>query len=213
VIPEATTPEQKSAAYGAPATTQDFIRRAKEGYYEAMKGFPDPKARREWRRRFQQQMRCNADQWRNSWRGGWAPPGPGHPAMVVALPFLSLLQGAAAILWVCASISLLSTGSVFGKALPASMPVWGAAMLLFIAYGILVAPLKAARRACYWGGGPRNSAWSFMFLFDALLWVAIFAVFLWLAAHYFPELREAVRTLPALIQQAANDIRSWWKNN
>ena len=212
VIPEATTPEQKAAAFGAPSTAQEFIRRAKEGYYEAMKGFPDSKARREWRRRFRREMRWSADQWRHSWQTCWAPHAPFHPGMVFALPFLSLLHGAATVLWVCASISLLATGAVFGMALPESVPVWVAALLLLIAYGILVAPLKAARRACYWGCGQANWGWSFVFLLDAVLWVAIFAALLWLAIHYFPELREAIRTLPALAHQAAADIQSWWKN-
>ncbi len=57
VIPEANTPEEKAAAYGGPSTAQEFIRRAKEGYYEATKGFPDRKARREWQRRFKREMR------------------------------------------------------------------------------------------------------------------------------------------------------------
>jgi len=212
VIPEAATPEQKTAAYGPPPTAQDFIRRAREGYYETMKDFPDRKVRKEWRRRFRRQMRWNAEQWRQNWQSGWGPQGPGHPGVVVALPFLSLLHGVVTILWVCASISLLATGSLLGKPLPASVPLWGAALLLLVAYGILVAPLKAARRACYWGGAQRHPGWSLVFLVDAALWVAIFAVLLWLATHYFPELREAVRTLPTLVQQAASDIRAWWKS-
>jgi hypothetical protein len=42
VVPEARSPEEKAAASGNPSTAQEFIRRAKEGYYEAMKGFPGP---------------------------------------------------------------------------------------------------------------------------------------------------------------------------
>ena len=58
VVPEARSPEEKAAASGIPSTAQEFIRRAKEGYYEAMKGFPDRKARREWKRRFKREMRA-----------------------------------------------------------------------------------------------------------------------------------------------------------
>jgi len=222
VVPAACSPEEKAAASGAPSTAQEFIRRAKEGYYEAMKGFPDRKARREWRRRFKQEMRGwrmsfgqemrgNADQWRHNWHSYWAEHAPFHPGMGFALPLLSLLQGAATVLWICASISLLATGAVFGLALPANVPVWVAALLLFIAYGILAAPLKAARRACYWGFGQPQWAWSFMFLLDAVVWLAIVTALLWLGIHYFPELREAARSLPSLGHQAANDIRAWWK--
>jgi len=212
VVPEARSPEEKAAASGFPATAQEFIRRAKEGYYEAMKGFPDRKARREWKRRFQQEMRAHADQWRYNWHSYWAEHAPIHPGMGFTLPFLSLLQGAATVLWICAIISLLATGAVFGLALPANVPVWVAALLLLIAYGILVGPLKFARRACYYGLSRPRWAWSFVFLLDAVVWLAVGAALLWLAFHYLPELRDAVHTLPSLLHQAAADIRTWWHN-
>jgi phage shock protein PspC (stress-responsive transcriptional regulator) len=210
VIPEARSPEEKAAASGFPTTAQEFIRRAREGYYEAMKGFPDRKARREWRRRFKREMRAHADQWRCNWHSYWTEHAPAHPGMGFALPFLSLVQGAATVVWICALISLLATGAVFGLALPANVPVWVAALLLLIAYGILVAPLKFARRSCYWGLGRARWAWSFVFLMDAIVWVAVVAVLLWLACHYLPELRDAVHSVPSLAHQAADDIRTWW---
>jgi hypothetical protein len=122
---------------------------------------------------------------------------------------LSMLHGIATVLWICALISLLATTTVFGLALPANIPVWVAALLLFIAYGILVAPLKVARRACYWGFGRPRRAWSFVILLDAVVWLAVVAVLLWLAMHYSPELREAVHSIPTLAHQAADDIRAW----
>ena len=211
VVPEARSPEEKAAASGEPPTAQEFIRRAKEGYYEAMKGFPDRKARREWRHRFKREMRANADQWRHGWHGCRAEQSPFHPGMVLALPVLSLLQGVATVLCMCALISLLATGTVFGLALPANVPVWVAALLLFIAYGILVGPLKIARRVCYRGGGQSGLAWSFMFLLDAAVWLVVVATLLWLAFHYFPELREAVQSIPTLAHQAVDDVQTWWK--
>jgi phage shock protein PspC (stress-responsive transcriptional regulator) len=211
VVPEARSPEEKAAASGAPSTAQEFIRRAKEGYYEAMKGFPDREARREWKRRFKREMHANADQWRFHWHGYWAQQAAMHQGMGFALPFLSLLHGAATVLWICALISLLATSTVFGLALPAKVPVWVAALLLFIAYGILASPLKAARRACYWGFGRPRWVWPFVFLLDAVVWVAVVGALLWLAVHFFPELREAVRGLPSLAHQAADDVQAWWK--
>ena len=94
VVPTARSPEQRAAASGAPSTAEQFIRRAKEGYYEAMKGFPDRKARREWQRRFKREMRANADSWRHHWHDYWAEHSPWHPATGLALPVLSLLHGA-----------------------------------------------------------------------------------------------------------------------
>jgi phage shock protein PspC (stress-responsive transcriptional regulator) len=222
VVPAANSPEEKAAASGAPFTAQEFIRRAKEGYYEAMKGFQDHKARREWKRQFRQEMRgwrasfhremrANADRWRQNWHCYWAEHSPVHPAMGLALPLLSLLQGAATILWFCALISLLATGTVLGLALPANVPVWVAALLLCLAYGLLVGPLKLARRACYWGLGRPRWTWSLVFLLDAVVWLAMFTALLWLAVHFFPQLREAVQSIPSLSHQAADDIRAWWK--
>jgi len=211
LVPEARSPEEKAAASGFPATAQEFIRRAKEGYYGAMKGFPDRKARREWQRRFKREMRAHADQWRYNWHSYWAAQAPVHPGMGFTLPFLSLLQGVVTVVWFCALISLLATGAVFGLALPANVPAWVAVLLLLIAYGILVGPLKIARRACYWGLGQPRWTWSFVFLLDAVIWLAVVVALLWLAVHYFPELREAIRGLPSLAHQAADDVRTWWK--
>jgi phage shock protein PspC (stress-responsive transcriptional regulator) len=215
VVPEACSPEEKT-------TAQEFIRRAKEGYYEAMKGFPDRRARREWRRQFKremrgwgrsfgQEMRWHTEQWRHNWHGYWAEHAPLHPGIGFALPVLSLLQGAMTVLWFCASISLLAHGTLLGRELPANVPVWAALVLILLAYGIVAAPLKLARRACYWGIGQPRWTWSVMFLLDAMVWVVIVGAMLWLAVHYFPELREAVRTVPSLAQQAADDVRTWWK--
>jgi hypothetical protein len=46
---------------------------------------------------------------------------------------------------------------------------------------------------------------------DAVVWVAVALALAWLAIHYSPALREAVRSVPALAHQAANDIRTWWQ--
>jgi len=194
VVPEARSPEEKAAASGFPATAQEFIRRAKEGYYEAMKGFPDRRSRREWKRRFKREMRAHTDQWRYNWHCYWAEHAPVHPGMGFMLPVLSILQGAAMVIWVCALISLL----------------WSAALLLLVAYGILVGPLKVARRLCYRSLGQPRWTWSFVFLLDAVVWLAVVAALLWLAVHFFPELRDAVQSLPALAHQAADDIQTWW---
>ena len=211
VVPEAHSPEEKAAASGAPSTAQEFIRRAKAGYYEAMKGFPDRKTRREWKRRFKRDMRANADEWRHNWQRYWAEHVPLHPGIGFPLPLLSLLHGAVSVLWIGAMVSLLSTGAVFGLVLPANVPVWVAALLLFIIYGILAWPLKAARRACYWAYGQPRPAWSFLFLLDGMVWLAVVAALFWLAVHYFPELRVAVQSIPSLAHQAADDIHAWWK--
>jgi phage shock protein PspC (stress-responsive transcriptional regulator) len=210
IVPEAVSPEEKAAASGFPATAQEFIRRAKEGYYEGLKKFPDRQARREWQRRFKREMRAHAHQWRYQWHNYWAEQAAAHPGMGFALPFLSLLQGAATVLMLCVLISLLSTGALLGHPLPASLPVWAAVLILFTAYGILAGPIKLARRSCYWSMGRPAWSWSVVFLLDALIWVAVLFALLCLAVHYMPELRDAIHSIPATIHQAVDDIRTWW---
>jgi len=55
--------------------------------------------------------------------------------------------------------------------------------------------------------------WSFVFLLEALVWLAVVIVLLWLALHNFPALRVAVQSIPSVAHQAADDIRTWWKGN
>jgi phage shock protein PspC (stress-responsive transcriptional regulator) len=210
VVPKARSPEEKAAAWGEPFTAQEFIRRAKEGYYEAMKDFPDRQARREWRRRFKQEMRARRDEWRYNWHRHWAGQADIHPGGGLALPLLSVLHGVFAILWVCALISLLATGAVFGVGLSSSVPTWIAVLVIIIAYKIFIWPLKAARRACYYGYGRPKSARPSVFLLDALIWLAVVAASFWLGSHFFPQLCDAVRNIPSVAHDAVHQIKHWW---
>jgi|HubBroStandDraft_2_1064218.scaffolds.fasta_scaffold41070_2 phage shock protein PspC (stress-responsive transcriptional regulator) len=222
VVPKARSPEEKAAACGEPFTAQEFIRRAKAGYYEAAKGFPDRQARREWKRRmkqevrgwrqsFDREMRENRNQWRDNWHRYWAEYADVHPGIGIALPLLSVLHGAVAILCLCALISLLATGAMFGLLLPASVPMWIAVIVMLFVYKICTWPLKAARRACYYGYGRPRWAWSFVFLLDAVIWLAVVAALLWLGSHYLPQVREAVRNIPSVAHDAVHQIKQWWK--
>jgi phage shock protein PspC (stress-responsive transcriptional regulator) len=65
IIPKAVTPEEKEAAFGPSYTAHDFVRMAREGYYEGLKNLPDRHARREWKRRFNREMR----DWKDKFRG------------------------------------------------------------------------------------------------------------------------------------------------
>ena len=218
VVPTADSPAEKAAAYGAPFTTQEFVRRAKAGYYDAMKSFPDRQARREWKRQFKQEMRgwrmsfhremdAGAHQWRYNWHRYWGgPSGVGF-----ALPLFSVLHGALAIAWIASLISLLATGTLFGMSLPAGAPVWVAVLLLLFLYGFLVWPLKAARRAFYYGGfGGPHWAWPLVCVVDLLVWMAVAAVVVWLMFRYMPQAQEAIRHLPSVIHEAVNNIKEWW---
>ena len=213
VMPEASSPEEKAAASGTPFTAQEFIRRAKEGYYEAMRGFPDRNARRLWRCRFRREMRAHAGQWRYNWRNYWARRVAIHPAMSFYLPLLSLLQGLATILWVCALVSLFATGTLLGLVLPPGVPVWVAAILLFVVYGITVGPLKVARRICYWGMGEAKGSSPLVVFLDMLIWVVVAVALVLLSACYLPEVRHAIQSIPHLAHQAADSISAWWRRS
>lgn len=211
VIPEAHSLEEKAAAAGSPFTAQEFIRRAKEGYYEAMRGFPDRRARRLWKRQFKYQMRMHVWRWKYNWSTYWAERAPLHPAMSVTLPVLSLIYAVAIVLWICAFVSVLATGTVLGLALPHDIPVWAAAFLLLIAYGVFVAPLKVARHVCLCGLGGKKGPWPFIVFLDAAIWLGVVAVLLCLAVHYFPQLHQAIHDAPWQAHQAIDSIRKWWK--
>ena len=175
-----------------------------------MKGFPDIHARRESYRRWRREFRAHSNQWRYNWQKYWNTHPPVHPGMGFTLPILSVLQGTATVLWICAFISLLATGMIFGRALPANIPVWAAALFLFLLYGIIVGPMKAARRAYYWSLGGTRWAFPLIAVVDTVVWIAVTVILLVLAIHYFPELRHALETIPTVIHQAIDGIKSWW---
>lgn len=218
VIPSADTPEEKAAAFGsAPFTTQEFIRRAREGYYEGMKQFHDRHARRAWKRRFKRDMRAwghwfqwemgyGAQNWRRYWAQNLHVDAPGW---AVAAPFFSLLRAALALGVLAVLVSLLSTGGIFGHAIPGGLPVWLAVIVLLIAWGVVTVPLKAARHAYYYYGGcgPR-APW--FHLWDALVWIGFACVLAWLAFHHGTEVREAVHNIPATVHHAIDAVRDWW---
>lgn len=220
VVPVAKSPEERAASAGEPFTAQEFIKRARAGYYGAMRDFHDHHARREWKRRFREEMRG----WRRSFRremraGAWGRAtcfGEGSgvpPTPTFALPFISVMHGLLAVLMVCAVITLLATGTLLGATLPASLPVWAALLLMLFAYGMVAWPLKAARRAFYHGAfsGP-PWAWSAAMAVDWVVWLAVVAVLLWLAVKHLPMAQDAVHNLPTVAREAAHSIREWWNS-
>ena len=216
VLPSADTAAEKAAAYGAPSTAQEFIRRAKEGYYEGMKTWGDRRAHREWRRRFkremhgwgrmfQNEMREGTERWRQNADRCWAP-GPGS---WIALPFLSLLRAIVTLITIFALISLVTTGAVFGLALPAGVPVWVAFIALLVVYHMVVWPLKAMRHACYWGRRPYFAA-PLISPGDTIVWLGFVVLLIWLADRYVPHAHEALQQLPPAIHQAVDTVKQWW---
>ena len=219
VIPEAKTPEEKAATSGPSQTAHDFVRMAREGYYEGTKSFRDRHARREWKRKFRHEMR----DWKRSFRWErWAPPPCATPSSpipppegyTVALPILSTIKALLTFVLVFAIVSLIATGSVFGLSLPGGLPVWAGVILLILAYNVVVAPIKAMRRACYFRMQGQPYFWHpFSEFFQFVLTLCIVALSVWLADHFIPAFHEALLGFPEFCRHAGENIQQWWNGH
>jgi len=221
IVPEARTPEEKAAATGPSPTAQEFIRMARDGYYEGLKSIHDRHARREWKRKFHREMRDWKHNFRwemrenfSAWQYRWAPPSaPCSPpaGTFVVLPLLSTLQALLVFLCVFAVFSLIATGLVFGFSLPAALPVWAGVILLLLAYKVVVAPIKALRRAHYFRSLGQPCLWHpFAELWHGLFALAVLALGVGLADRLLPGFHQALLALPGFLQHAAETVQEWW---
>jgi len=218
IVPAATTSAEKAAAFGAAATTQEFIRRAREGYYEGMKSFSDKHARREWKRKFKQdvrgwrhhfqsEMQRNAGQWQQNWTGRWPhPPGAGA---AFSAPLFSLISLAITFLGIYALYSLVTAGVVFGIALPAGVPLWVGVVVVIIAWRCADWPFRAMRWHAWYGNGYPGCPGPFGGFLDFIAGLAVAAVALWLAVRYIPHVHEALKQVPPLLHQAIDAGQRW----
>jgi len=221
ILPEASTSAEKAAAHGAPFTAQEFIRRAREGYYEGMRRFGDRRARREWKRRFKEEMRGwrqdfqrevhqSAHQWAHNWRQHCAPPPYPVFGWWIAIPILRLLSVLVALLCVFSLISLLATGSVFGILLPAGLPVWAGLIILIVVFQIIALPLKIMRHALYYGGRyePMYAGW--VHFWNTIAWLGFILFLVWFANRHSVQVHEALRNLPHEVHRAVDSFKEWW---
>jgi phage shock protein PspC (stress-responsive transcriptional regulator) len=218
ILPEAMTPEEVAAAHGTPsATSQEFIRRARDGYYAGMRTFRDRKAHKEWKRKFkndmrgwkrdfQREMHQSASQWRSSWNERWAPHAH-PPGSWAAASFASLLLGLLSLACFCAIVSLVLTGGIFGFFLP-GIPLWLGIILVIAVIRILKWPLRAVRGPYYYGHAYHCGP--FGFLFTACLWIVVIYLILWMTGGHVASLHQAWQHLPPKLHHAADSVRQWW---
>jgi phage shock protein PspC (stress-responsive transcriptional regulator) len=207
VVPVAETPAEKAAASGVPSTAEDFIRRAREGYYGGMKAFSDRRAFREWKRTFKREMRQHGRALRWEMRFG-GPPGapPPHPDSWLAHGVFRFLTVIACLLFAAAVISLLLHGAVFGLLIPAGVPTWIGILFLFLVFKAVTCPLKAMRRSYYpyCGGGCGGG------FFGVLLWIASIWLLVWILSHHYHGVDETLDGLRQVAHRAVDAVRSWW---
>lgn len=215
-IPEAKTPEEKAAAAGPSPTAQEFIRLAKEGYYEGMKSLGDRQARRAWKRKFRREMR----HWKHHYRSEMyaeglpphapgTPPGAPSPDYYPGRPLLSTLKALLRLLGVFAVLSLVFTKSVFGLSLHPSLPLWAGVLLLIFAYKVLAAPINALRHAS--ASRRFGQPWSpFTELWHGLLVLLLIVIGVWMADRFIPGFHAALLNLPAFLHNAADTVQQWW---
>jgi hypothetical protein len=126
----------------------------------------------------------------------------GKSAYLLFSGTISTLIAILSILLVFSMVSLLTTNTISGITLPQKIPNWGAAILLLIAYTIIVLPLKALRYRVsphksysLYGSGPTPKYG------DATLWLALFILLTWYASEHREEFSVYLKNFPA-----------WWRN-
>jgi phage shock protein PspC (stress-responsive transcriptional regulator) len=197
IIPEAHTSEERASAGGAPFNAKEVIDRAKKQYAEGT---------RQWRRQWRQRHR----QWR---RYGWAPGAPvayGQPPWAAALlPVFALVHLALFLTMATMMISLVNTGAILSWPLPPDLPVWAGALILLVAYQIVVSPIRAAQ---HWSWHPRAEVQPGWYVFwNAVIWLIGLAFVVWIASDHLPEIREFLQRLPELVREFAYAIRDFFE--
>jgi phage shock protein PspC (stress-responsive transcriptional regulator) len=203
VIPFAHTDEERAAAAGAPFNAQEVVDRAKKHYGQF-------KNDREWRQHWRQQRR----EWRRKWHEGaywW-----GHNlrrnvhefsvhtsyfAQVFAglmIPLFAMLSIVMFGLFIAALVTLTTTGAIFGVSLIASMPLWVAALLLCLVYGLIASPLQHARQAIYMQRGGCQHPW--FAAWDGIFSVGLTAVIAWFAYTHVPQVHDFIQHFPENVQ-------------
>jgi phage shock protein PspC (stress-responsive transcriptional regulator) len=220
VLPEANTPEEMAEAHGTPsATAQEFIRRARAGYYEGMKSFGDRRAHREWRKKFKKDMRNWGKDFQRNMHGSWShqwnwphsqPGAYPPPGAYRSHSFINLLLGLISIFFVIAIISFVTTGGILGLYFP-GMPIWLGILLIIAVVKIVKWPLRAMRGSYYHGDGWH--CWNpFSFIWHAAMWVLLVYAILWVTGGHVAGMHEIGQHLPHKLHSAAESVRDWWDN-
>jgi phage shock protein PspC (stress-responsive transcriptional regulator) len=228
IVPYASTSEQRAAAHGLPFNAQLLVERAKQKYSQfassAREQAQRPGWRSDWRREWRHaraEMRMARRHARQEWRAaGSSPPAaagvpPAAPLPAAASPLHCAAQGLTRLLlallgvcvavfvlgWLASLFSFITTGAFFGWSLPVHAPFWVVILAMFILYGMVTGPLRAARHVALPGTRPYPGA--LLATFDGLLALAVVLVLAWYAAHHMPEIRSFFEQLRGALPAAS----------
>jgi len=211
IIPYANTSEEHAAAHGLPFNARMLVERTKSQFRgNANWHRPDGSWRNDWRRaRAEWRLaRRQARQQRRQqhWSGAETPyagptPYVAHVVNGSVVAVLGLVSALLGVVVFFAFISIVNHHNVFGWPLPSGAPLWMDLVGLFVLYGLVSSPFKAARRS-YWYAGSYHSPW--MAAWDGVLALAVAGLLVWYGLHHMPQIREFIENLPKLWQD-----KSW----
>ena len=192
VVPEATTDEARAVASGSPINAKEIVDRVKRQYEQG-----SHKWHREWRRKQRQ--------WRRAGLGAAAAPPP--PWLAALLPLFGLVHLTLFLIAAAMMISLVNTGTILDWQKPPDVPLWTAALVLFIGYQIAVSPFRGVQHWA-WRSGAGSAAGWFAF-WHAVIWLIGLAVALWVASDHIAEITEFMQRLPHLFREMMYGIRDF----
>ncbi|MDB5265437.1 MAG: phage shock protein PspC [Parcubacteria group bacterium] len=178
-IHRADTPEKRAAAHGVPFSTQDFIARAHD------LGDEFKTSSKEWKRYSRSMKRDYRAQYQEY--HGWSAFGP--------------LFGILSLVWVFALISVITTHAIFGLALPVTMPIWLAIVLMAVAYSVVISPLRYLAfshggHGKDWKHGPHSGG-----PIGFLLQILVIWFIGWLFYRYVPTVHDFLNMVWMQLQQ------------
>ena len=214
IVPDASTSEERAAAHGLPFNAQLLVERAKQKYREfAHGGWQQASAdwKRDWRRsrrHARAEWRAARRQARHEWRAApvnAAPAtGPVHYGAQVFGGVIAVVVGLLAALfmlvWLAYFLSFITTGAFFGVAPPFQAPFWVVVVLMFVAYGMVVGPLRAVRRAA--NGAAHYPLHPWFAALDGLVMLVVVVAALVYASHHGPEIRDFLEHLRDAVHAA-----------
>ena len=234
-VPEATTSEERAVAHGMPFNAKELIdqaRRHAEEFAKQAEHFAEQGAgawrqhlheqkrlwreqRRAWKRNLRQTVHEQATWARKTgWWGYWGPADRpvSYQAQVwagILMPVFGLISFALFIWLAFAIFSLVTTGAMFGWALPAGIPLWAGILILIVLYQMVTSPIRAARHASYYAWG-RHQGW--FAVWDGVFAMVVTCLVFWVVYHYIwpvEDFRHFMEKLPEAFRAMAADMRMW----